>query len=220
MGASLSRRRIYPHPFIFGNIGTKKRDNMEQSGQEKEDFLAKVRDGGENARVMGKLNKGPVEVAVNEDQAELDMLELDELTIKANAGAVDESTDAGKQLGQQAQDALKKIVARREELEKKVMRAYLMPLQYRDSRIVQTAIAEALLSVEGMNFDQDTRIIMVLQEKKMMTVYLALRRFDNYGKRYYSTLEDIARVSDRTIDKLYETYVREFELTAEERKNL
>lgn len=193
---------------------------MEQSKQEKESFLEKVKESGDTAKIATKLSRGPVEVAINEKQSELDLLELDELTIKTNTANLDTDSENGQKLISESEKALQVIAERRVELEKHTTKAYIVPLQYRDSRIVQTAITEALLSVQGMGFDTDTRIVMVLQEKKMMTIYLALRTFSNTSLRYFKALEDIAKASDRTIDKIYEEYVKEFELTEEERKNL
>lgn len=186
---------------------------------EKAELVGSAAEAGETARAMEKLMKGPVEVSVNERQHELDLLELDELTIKTNLGNLDQTTEEGKRITQQAQDALKAIDLKKAELEKYSVRAYIMPLKYRDTRKVQTAIAEAILSVEGMGFDNDTKLVMMMAERKYMTVYLSLRKFANYNELYYPNLDAIAKVSENSVDRVYEAYVREFELTQDERKN-
>jgi hypothetical protein len=59
--------------------------------------------------------------------------------------------------------------------------------------------------------------MMVLQEKKYATVYLALRKKDNKDEKFY-TLEEIVEVASTTIDNLYTEYNRGFELSESEIK--
>ena len=192
--------------------------NKGESSESTKDVLSQIQESANISASVAKLTKGPVEVTVNENQGELDVLKLDELTIRANMGKVDGSTDEGKSTLSEANSALEKITARRAELEKSNVRAYVVALSYRDHRIVHTAIAEAIMSVSGMGFDDSTKLVMVMQEKKIMTVYLTLREFTNPEKRFYKSLDEIAQVSDQTIDLAYEAYVKEFEIEPDERK--
>ena len=186
----------------------------------KDELLRSIQDGGEAAKTISKLLKDKVEVDVVENQDELDMLELEEsrLIIQRDLLAGKED-DASKKTCDDINKILKEIETRKVEVAGKTVKAYLVPLRYREYRIVQTAVAEALISTDGMGFDVDTKIAMVIQEKKMMTVFLALRRRTNIDEKFYASLDEFVKTSDTTIDNLYTIYSKEYELTDKERKN-
>lgn len=186
----------------------------------KDELLRSIQDGGEAAKTISKLLKDKVEVDIVENQDELDMLELEEsrLIIQRDLLAGKED-DASKKTSDDINRILKEIETRKVEVAGKTVKAYLVPLRYREYRIVQTAVAEALISTDGMGFDVDTKIAMVIQEKKMMTVFLALRRRDNIDEKFYASLDEFVKTSDTTIDRLYSVYSTEYELTDKERKN-
>jgi len=190
------------------------------SEEQKRVLLDSIKETGEQAKTIEKLLKDRVEVEIAENQDELDILELDESRLKYQMDILEKKGGDGllKETGEIAK-SLDEIGKRRVDISAKIVRAYLTPLKYREYRIVQTAVVEALISTESMNFDMDTRIAMVMQEKKMMIVYLSLRKYGNLSERFYTSLEEFVKTSDRTIDKLYSTYVSEFEIGEKERKN-
>lgn len=192
----------------------------DKENEGKKDLLNSVKDTGEQSRTMEKLLKDRVVVELVENQDELDILELDGSRLRNQIDAAKKRGDdeSLKQVGE-FERALDETEKRKSEVSAKTVRACMVPLRYRDYRIVQTSVAEALITTEGMNFDLDTRIAMVIQERKMMTVYLSLRKAGNLSERYYGSLDDFVKVSDRTIENLYNTYVSEFEVGEKERKN-
>ena len=186
----------------------------------KDELLKSIQDGGEAAKTVSKLIKDKVEVDIVENQDELDMLELEESRLILQRGSlVGKDDEASKKATDDINRVLKEIESRKVEVAGKTVKAYLVPLRYREYRIVQTAVAEALISTDGMGFDVDTKIAMVIQEKKMMTVFLALRRRENVDEKFYTSLDEFVKTSDNTIDRLYSTYSKEYELTDNERKN-
>lgn len=183
------------------------------------DIVEQVKESGEVSKLIGKLKKDKVEVEFNESQDEIDMLELDENSIKLRLEAVkDETTDEVKRLREEASKVLDKIATKKDALSKNLVKAYLVPLKYREYRLVQTAITEALFSSEKMNFDMDVKVSMMVQEKKFMTVFLCLRKKSNLNERYFDSLDDIVKISNNTLDKLHKVYAEEFELGENERK--
>lgn len=190
------------------------------SDLEKKNIINSIRDAGEAAQATEKLLKTHIEVEMAEDQDEMDLLELDEARLTERLRSTDGKTDdasVGKRKDIEAE--LVRIRDRRTELAGKTVKALLVPLKYRDYRIVQTAVAEALITTDGMGFDIDTKIAMVLQERKLMTVFLALRCRGNPDERFFKSLDEYVKISDRTVDELYKSYVDSFELTRSERKN-
>lgn len=181
------------------------------------DIIEQVKESGEVSKIIGKLKKDKVEVEFNESQDELDLLELDEKSIQLRLEVVkDETTDEVVKLREDAVKLLDEIKTKKDALSKNLVKAYLIPLKYRDYRLVQTAITEALFSAEKMNFDLDVKVSMMIQEKKFMTVFLCLKK--RSGERYFESLEDIVKVSNNTIEKLHSIYSEEFELGENERK--
>ena len=184
-----------------------------------EEIVSQAKESGEVSTLINKLKKDKVEVEFNESQDELDLLELDENSIKLKLEAVkNEDSEEVKKLREEANSLLEGFKTKREELNKNTVKAYLVPLKYRDYRLVQTAITEALFSAESMNFDTDVKVSMMIQEKKFMTIFLCLRNRADIDSRYFNSLEDIVKVSSQTIDKLHKIYSDEFELGEHERK--
>lgn len=188
-------------------------DNKNQ----KDTILDDVRQAGEISKSIGKLLKDRVLVQFNTNQSEIDSLESDEFVLKSKLNELKDESD--KELKDSLRKALDEIHSRQEELSKTTTKAYLVPLKYRDMRTVQTAITEAMFAVEGMNFDTDVKILMIMKEKKLMTIYLSLRKYGNVNERYFSSLEELVKISDRTIEELHDEYIKELLLTDEERKN-
>lgn len=187
---------------------------------EKKNLIDSVREAGESARATEKLMCTHLDVEMCEHQDELDLLELDEARISERVKSLAEKQDEeSKGRIKEMEAELVRIRDRRAELAGKTVKALLVPLKYRDYRIVQTAVTEALITTDGMGFDIDTKIAMVLQERKLMTVFLALRRRENPDERYFKSLDEYVKTSDRTVDDLYKSYVDSFELTRSERKN-
>ena len=181
------------------------------------DIIEQVKESGEVSKILGKLKKDKVEVEFNESQDEIDLLELDEKSIQLRLEAVkDETTEEVIKLREDAIKLLDEIKTKKEVLSKNLVKAYLVPLKYRDYRLVQTAITEALFSAEKMNFDIDVKVSMMIQEKKFMTIFLCLR--NKSAERYFESLDDIVKVSNNTIDYLHKVYCEEFELGENERK--
>lgn len=172
--------------------------------------IADATETGAVAQIISKVMKDKVEVELNPHQDELDILDFDRSNVEAaRTSTVDASL---------IDSRLAAIEVRRVELQRHVVKAYMVPLQYRDVRLVQTAITEAVLSTRGMGFDTNTQIAMVIKEKQLMTIFLSLRKHDNIGERYYASLDEFVKISDRTLDSLFESYIREFEIGEEEVK--
>ncbi len=179
-----------------------------------------IKDAGETAKALTKINKEKAEVEFYEKQDNLDLIDLDEARLSHVIKELkDANTEETLKKAASLETALDELKKSRAELEKEKTKAILVPLKYRDYRIVQTAVTEALTSVDGMGFDMGTQILMILQERRLMTVYLSLRKHNDLNNRYYGSLEEISRVSDKTIESIYNKYCQEFELTELERKN-
>jgi cupin superfamily acireductone dioxygenase involved in methionine salvage len=183
-----------------------------QSEHEKKALLDDVKESGEIAQAIDKLQKEKVEVIFYVNQTSLDLLESDKSQLEERLliEKEEETITALKK-------ALEEIAKQYEASSKDVIHALLVPLKYRDKRTVQTFIHEAMLKTNDMNFDLDTRMMMVLQEKKYATVYLALRKKDNKEEKFY-TLEEIVDIASTTINNLYDEYNRAFELSEPEIK--
>ena len=178
-----------------------------QSDHEKKALLDDVKNSGEVAQAITKMLKEKVEVNFYANQTQLDILESDRQQLEARL-----PVEKDQEIVPVIKSALEEITKKQTELSKEVLHAILVPLKYRDKRTVQTFIHEAMLKTEPMNFDLDVRMMMVLQEKKYATIYLALRKRNNPEEHYY-TLEQIVDIPATTINNLYDTYNQEFELT-------
>jgi len=183
-----------------------------QSENEKKALLEDVKNSGEVAQAIEKLQKEKVAVTFCVNQTSLDLLESDKGQLEERLKVEkDEETIVA------IKKALEEIEKRHTELSKDILQAVLVPLKYRDKRTVQTFIHEAMLKTNDISFDLDTRMMMVLQEKKYATVYLALRKKDNKEEKFY-TLEEIVDIASTTIDNLYTEYNKAFELSEPEIK--
>lgn len=183
-----------------------------QSEYEKKALLDDVKSSGEVAQAIEKLQKDKVEVTFYVNQTALDLLESDKEQLEARLKIEkDEETILT------LKKALEEIDKQNILLSKSTLQAILVPLKYRDKRTVQTFIHEAMLKTNDMSFDLDTRMMMVLQEKKYATVYLALRKKDNKEEKFY-TLEEIVDIASTTIDNIYIEYNKAFELSESEIK--
>lgn len=193
---------------------------QDSKNKELKSAVEDIKETGESAKALTKLMKEKVEVEFYVNQDKLDILEVDEARVNDGVKSLKESNDeeAKKKL-EILSKVLEEIKAEKESLIVEKLKGYLVQLKYRDVRLVQTAVTEALTSTNGMNFDINTQILMILQERKLMTVYLSLRKHENLNERYFASLDEIVKVSDTTIDKLYDTYSQEFEFTELERKN-
>ena len=100
------------------------------------------------------------------------------------------------------------------------MDAVLVPLKYRDLQSIKDSVLEAIKYAMQFNWDDDIRLRAMIREEHTMTVYLALRKKDKLNEHYYSSLEEISKEIENTIEELYTLYVDNFVLTDEERKNL
>jgi len=192
--------------------------------QEKEQLFKDIKETGEVAKSIGKLLKDKVEVSFNMKQSDIDILESDTETLQAKVDELKDKTDEESiTLKKTLEDTIAEISKKKNELSEDLVKAVLVPLKYREMRIVQTAVAEAVMTTEAMNFDLNVRIVMVMQEKKLMTVYLALRKHNSVSERYFPDgeigLQEIVKLSDRTIEALYFEYIKNFVLTDDERKN-
>ena len=184
----------------------------EQDKQEKSDLLSDVKSTGELATSIDKLYKEYVDVTFYKNQSALDLFESDENQLRLRL-----KDEKNEEIIKMINDGLEEIKKQKEVELKNVVHARLVPLKYRDKRIVQTFINEAMISTEGMNFDIDARMIMVLQEKKFSTIYIALRKQNNINEKVFS-LDEIADVSITTINNLYEEYNKAFNLSDNEIK--
>lgn len=186
---------------------------------ENQDFLLQAKESGETASVLSKVMKEFVDVEFSTRQDEVDMLEFDEVTLNTakEQYKLENSGEAKKNI-EKIEEHLKEIESKKNEIAKEKTKAKLSSLKYRDLRLIQTAIQEALITTQGMGFDNETRVVMVIREKKLMTIYCALRKHNSPSERFFSSLEEIVTVSERVIDELYETYAKEFILTETERK--
>jgi hypothetical protein len=183
-----------------------------QSEHEKKALLDSVKESGEIAQAIEKLQKDKIEVVFYINQTSLDLLESDKSQLEERLKIEkDEETILA------IKKALEEIDKKHLELSKDVLHAYLVPLKYRDKRTVQTFIHEAMLKTEELNFDLDARMMMVLQEKKYATVYLALRKKENKDEKFYK-LDEIVDIASSTINNLYDEYNMAFELSEPEIK--
>jgi hypothetical protein len=165
-----------------------------QSEHEKKALLDSVKESGEIAQASDKLHKEKVEISFYTNQTPLDLLESDKEQLEERL-----KVEKDEEIISVIKKGLEEISKQYEMFSKDVLHAYLVPLKYRDKRTVQTFIHEAMLKTEGMNFDLDARMMMVLQEKKYATVYLALRKKENKDEKFY-TLDEIADISSTTIN--------------------
>jgi hypothetical protein len=178
-----------------------------QSEYEKKALLDDLKDSGDTAKAIEKLRKDKVSVTFYANQTALDLLAADKNELQEHLLVEkNEETIAA------IKKAVEEIDKQNEALSKDVLHACLVPLKYRDKRTVQTFIHEAMLKTEGMNFDLNVRMMMVLEEKKIATVYLALRKKENLEESFY-TLDEIVDVPTTTINNLYEEYNKAFEIT-------
>jgi hypothetical protein len=183
-----------------------------QSEYEKKALLDDVKDSGEVAKVIEKLQKEKISVKFYVNQTAMDLLDSDKQQLEGRL-----KVEKNEELISAIKMAIEEIVKKNEELSKDVLHAQMVPLKYRDKRTVQTFIHEAMLKTEAMNFDLDVRMMMVLQEKKYATVYLSLRKKENTNEYFY-TLDEIVEVPATTINNLYDEYNTAFELTEPEIK--
>jgi hypothetical protein len=177
-------------------------------------MLNEMKEDGEVAKITTKLMKERADVEFNPRQEDLDLLFLDEQDCLSRLEAVVDEVSKG-----ELDKSLAEVRAKQVELAKVSVKAVMVPLKYRDIRTVQTAVTEAIISTETMGFDYTTRLIMVSQEKKLMTIFLSLKKSSGSLEPYFASLHEIVVVSQKTIDDLYERYCQEFELTDKEIKN-
>jgi hypothetical protein len=183
-----------------------------QSEYEKKALLDDVKENGEVAQAIEKLQKDKVAVMLYVNQTALDLLESDKQQLEERL-----KVEKDEEIISAIKNALVEIDKKHDELSKDVLHAYLVPLKYRDKRTVQTFIQEAMMSTESMNFDLDVRMMMVLQEKKYATIYLALRKKENVDVKFYG-LTEIVDIAATTINNLYDEYNKAFEITEPEIK--
>ena len=183
-----------------------------QSEYEKKALLDEVKNSGEVSKVIEKLQKDKVAVSFYVNQTALDLLESDREQLVERL-----KVEKNEEIVSAIKNAIEEINKKHDEMSKDVLHALLVPLKYRDKRTVQTFIHEAMLKTEAMNFDLDVRMMMVLQEKKYATIYLALRKKENVDEYFY-TLDEIVDVTATTISNLCDEYNKTFELTEPEIK--
>lgn len=99
------------------------------------------------------------------------------------------------------------------------LEAILVPLKYRDLQAIKDSVLEAVKYAMRFNWDDDIKMRAMIREEHTMTVYLALRKKDKPNEQYYSSLEEIAKEVENTIEELYAMYVDNFVLSDDERKN-
>ena len=99
------------------------------------------------------------------------------------------------------------------------LQATMVPLKYRDLQIIKNGVFEAVQTAQQYNWDDAVKIRAMIREERTLTVYLSLKKKDNITQSYYTSLEEICKETDTTIDELYNTYLENFVLTDEERKN-
>lgn len=103
--------------------------------------------------------------------------------------------------------------------EKAKLEAVMVPLKYQDLQVIKNGVLEALKYGAEFNWDDDVKMRAMIREENTLTVYMALRNKNDISRRYYVSLEEIAREPEATIEVLYNIYLENFVLTEEERKN-
>ena len=163
---------------------------------------------------MDKLKKERVEVDINPKKFLLEYTkeELKKLEAQSTEGLSEEDV---KLLEQTKKNYTENV----ETYSKAQLKAVIVPLKYRDLQIIKSGIFEAVQSAQQYNWDDAVKIRAMIREERTLTVYLSLKKKDNVAQPYYSSLEEICKETDTTIDELYNIYLENFVLTEEERKN-
>jgi len=162
-----------------------------------------------------KLKKEKVEVSINPKMFLLKHFE-EELKKLENTKSDNLNEDESKLLEQMKKSFKENI----DKYTQAKLDAYMVPLKYNDLQMIKNGILEALKYTQSFNFDEDIRMKAMIREEHTLTVYLSLRKKEDMNKKYYDSLEDIAKEPESTIEELYNIYLENFVLTEEERKNL
>ena len=164
---------------------------------------------------MGKLKKEKVEVSINPKKYLLDYAKSELKNLEGTS--IEGFSDEDIKLYDLAKQNLKSNI---KEYEVAKLEGFIVPLKYGDLQTIKNGVLEALKTAKEFNWDDDIRVRGMIREEHTLTVYLMLRKKEDITKRYYDSLEEIAKETESTIDELYTMYLENFVLTDEERKNL
>lgn len=89
-----------------------------------------------------------------------------------------------------------------------VISGVLKPLTYREQRLVQSGITEAIISGADLGLDDAVRRVAAYQEEVYLTVYYSLR--GPLGERLYKNLNEIVRDPFPALTELYRQYQAAF----------
>ncbi len=181
--------------------------------KEKE-MLNKVEQNADVTRAMGKLKKERAEVNINPKMYLLEFTKT-ELGKMAKVDTKDFNTEE-KEIFEQTKKNYETNLA---EYEKARLEGIMVPLKYSDLQVVKNGVLEALTYNQEFGWDDNVRMKAMIREEHTLTVYLSLRKKDDITKRYYGSLEEIAKEMEKTIEALYNVYLENFVLTDNERKN-
>jgi len=163
---------------------------------------------------MEKLKKEKVEVDINPKKFLLEYTkeELKKLEEQSLEGLSEGEIKLLEQTKQNYKENIEKYSQAR-------LQAIMTPLKHRDLQIVKSGVFEAVITARQYNWDDTVKIRAMIREDHTLTVYLSLKKKDNINQLYYSSLEEICKEPDTTIDELYNIYFENFVLSEEERKN-
>ena len=176
-----------------------------------EDALKKE---GQAIQAMSKIKKDKIEVSMNPKKYLLEHTQLE--LKKLEAVNTDGFTEKDIAILEQAKINYKKSI---DEYANTLIDGYMVPLKYIEIQSVKNGVLEALDFGAQFNWDEGVRVKAMIREEHTLTVYFTLRKKEDITKRYYDSLEQIANEPDSAIEQLYLTYVSNFVLTEQERKN-
>jgi len=166
------------------------------------------------AKVMGKLKKDRVDIDINPKKF---LLEYSKVELKkVEETSIEGLSEVDLKLIEQAKSSFKDDI---DKYSKARLEATMVPLKYRDLQTIKNGIYEAIESARQYNWDDNVKIRAMIREERTLTVYLSLRKKDDITKLFYTTLEEVCKETDTTIDELYTMYLENFVISDEERKN-
>jgi hypothetical protein len=165
-------------------------------------------------KAMDKVKKDKVEISINPRQILLEYsnLELKKLEAMDVSNLSKADLDILNMAKENYSSSIKEYAVAKIE-------GIMIPLKYLDLQVIKNGVLEALKYNAEFNWDEDIKIKAMIREEHTLTVYLSLKKKEDVNKRYYSSLEEIAKEPESAIEELYLNYIGAFVLSEQERKN-
>jgi hypothetical protein len=164
---------------------------------------------------MAKIKNDKFEIKINTNQYLVDSATSQIKVIEDQLKAEDLSEQEKTSL-ESSKKLLNEVVVNNSN---KFIEGYLVPLKYSDLMSIKADIYDAMKTGEDIGLSDNAKLYAVMMHERTMTVYLSLRKKEDIAKRHFSNREEVAMLPNTFTNDVYSTYVREFLLTEEERKN-